>query len=42
LRKSGIHQAFGEFIVHTPIVDRKFLLQCCLGELPKQTLASRL
>jgi len=41
LRKSGIHQAFGEFVVHTPTVASQALAAVLRGELPSQTLASR-
>ena len=29
LRKSGIHQAFGEFVIHTPTVAAQALAECC-------------
>ena len=42
LRKSGIHQAFGEFVVHTHIVASPALASVLPRELPKQTLASHI
>jgi len=36
LWKSGIHQVFGEFIVHTPTVTSQ-ALAAVRGELPSQT-----
>jgi len=41
LRKTGIHQTFGEFVVHTPTVAAQALAAVLRGELPSQTLASR-
>src|SRR5262252_6036838 len=37
LRKSGIHKAFGEFVVHSRTVAPKFLLPCCLDELKQRS-----
>ena len=39
LRKSGIHKAFGEFVVHSRTVAPKFLLPCCLDELKQRSHA---
>jgi len=39
LRKSGIHKAFGEFVVHTRTVAPPVLAPCCLGELKQQPQA---
>jgi hypothetical protein len=36
LGKSGIHQAFGEFVVHTPTVAPQALAAVLRGELPSQ------
>jgi hypothetical protein len=41
LRKSSIHQASGEFVVHTPTVAPQTLAAVRASELLSQTLASR-